>query len=165
MKSFAPIAACLLLSACSSLPDSIPLPDAMPLSERLPLPVRTSVGVSDSFVAAETRLRDAISARNFRLFAVIDHGAGALSVGRDIGQSKLFVFGNPQGGAPLMQAEPELGFSLPLKMLIYTDESGRTRIIHTDIAALRDHYRIEGQDDHIDRMRATLRAMAMEAAG
>jgi len=143
-------AALTALSACASTP---------------PPPDHVTMAVSDSFVAAEARLRDAIGARDLTLFTVVDHGGGALVAGRDIGPSKLFIFGNPKGGAPLMEAAPQMGLDLPLKVLIYTDEAGRTRIAHTNIKTLAAQHRIDGQDARLETIAAMLKQVAEEAAG
>lgn len=123
------------------------------------------MSVSDSFVAAETRLREAIGARDLTLFSIIDHSAGATLAGRDIGQSKLFIFGNPKGGTPLMQAAPQMGMDLPLKVLIYTNAAGRTEVSYTNIKALAVQHRIEGQDERLKTMAEMLETVAREAAG
>lgn len=123
------------------------------------------MSVSDSFVAAETRLREAIGARDLTLFSTIDHSAGATLAGRDIGQSKLFIFGNPKGGTPLMQAAPQMGMDLPLKVLIYTNAAGRTEVSYTNIKALAVQHRIEGQDERLKTMAEMLEAVARETVG
>lgn len=140
----------LSLSACASLP---------------PPPDHKTVTVSDSFVAAETRLREAIGARDLTLFSIIDHSAGATLVGRDIGQSKLFIFGNPKGGTPLIEAAPQMGIDLPLKVLIHTNAAGRTDVSYTNIKALAAQHRIDGQDERLEIIADMLRDMARETAG
>ncbi len=156
---------CGVLASCSTLPDAIDIPDAPPLSPRLVLPVATSASVSDSFVAAETRLRAAIAGRGLTLHSVVDHGGGALLTGRGIGPSKLFLFGDPLGDADLLAVEPRLGYSLPLKVLLYTDRTGKTKLLYTDAPALGEHYGLDGEAARIDVMRAMLREIARETAG
>jgi uncharacterized protein (DUF302 family) len=121
--------------------------------------------VTDSFVAAEARLREAIGARDLTLFSIIDHSAGATLVGRDIGQSKLFIFGNPKGGTPLMQAAPQMGMDLPLKVLIYTNAAGRTEVAYTNIKTLAAQHRIDGQDERLETIAEMLETVAREVAG
>ncbi|MGJ8561306.1 MAG: DUF302 domain-containing protein [Litorimonas sp.] len=144
-------AALLSLSACAT---SVPPP-----------PDHRTITVTDSFVAAEARLREAIGARDLTLFTIVDHGAGAMSIGQDIGQSKLFIFGNPKGGTPLMQADPQMGMDLPLKVLIYTDEAGRTAVSYTNIKTLAAQHRITGQDARLDTIADMLEGVARETAG
>lgn len=150
MKQSLLAAALIILPACAST-------DLSP-------PDHEMISISDSFVAAEVRLREAIGARNLTLFTVIDHGAGATSVGRDIGQSKLFIFGNPQGGTPLLEAVPEIGMDLPLKVLLYTDEDGQTRLSFSDIKTIAARNNIRGQDDRLDTISEMLRDVARETA-
>jgi uncharacterized protein (DUF302 family) len=52
------------------------------------------------------------------LFARIDHAAGARAVGLALGDEVVLVFGNPQAGTPLMQADPLVGLDLPLRVLV-----------------------------------------------
>lgn len=162
MKHFFIAAAALLsLSACATADKLSPeflKRDHQP-------PAHKTMAVADSFVAAEARLREAIGARDLTLFTIIDHSAGATLVGRDIGQSKLFIFGNPKGGTPLMQAAPQMGIDLPLKVLIYTNAAGRTDIAYTNIKALAAQHRIEGQDARLDTIAGMLEDVAREAAG
>jgi uncharacterized protein (DUF302 family) len=55
-------------------------------------------------------LNAAIERRGLTVFARIDHVAGAASVGMDIPPEEVFIFGNPQAGTPLMQADPKAGY-------------------------------------------------------
>lgn len=153
--------ALLSLSACATADKITPeflKPEFQP-------PIHKVMPVSDSFVAAETRLREAISARDLTLFSIIDHSAGATLVGRDIGQSKLFIFGNPKGGTPLLQAAPQMGMDLPLKVLIYTNDAGRTDIAYTNIKALTAQHRIGEQDERIAKIADMLDGLVREVAG
>lgn len=43
------------------------------------------------------------------------------------------MFGNPQAGTPLMQADPTVGIELPLKILVW-DDGGTTRLGYHDPA-------------------------------
>ena len=78
----------------------------------LPKPVAAAAMTTEMpFEAVESNLREALKKRDLNLFIVVDHGAGANSVGMDIGQSKLFIFGSPKSGTPLMVANPEMGMA------------------------------------------------------
>lgn len=147
-------AATLSLSACGSA------------STQLPHPTETAMTLKStkSFAATESRLLEALAARNLKLFTVVDHGAGAQSIGEDIGQSKLFIFGNPKAGTPLMQAEPKLGLELPMKILLL--ETGGTVHLHrTDIAATVRGYGVTDQTERLAKISETLDAILAEAAG
>lgn len=66
------------------------------------------------------------------VFARVDHGAGAQSIGEDIGASQLLIFGNPMVGTPAIQDDPAAGLYLPLKVLVFEDPMGDTRIVYED---------------------------------
>ena len=119
---------------------------------------------AQSFAATEARLREGFDTRGLKLFTVVDHGAGAQSVGEDIGQSKLFIFGNPKAGTPLMQAEPKLGLELPMKILL-RDAGGSVQLYRTDIAATVRAYGVTDQDARLGKISETLDGIMSEAAG
>ncbi|MEO1135668.1 MAG: DUF302 domain-containing protein [Pseudomonadota bacterium] len=76
------------------------------------------------FATTLAQLQAAIDTRGFKTFAVIDHAAGAASVDMMLRPTTLIIFGNPQGGAPVMAAEQLMGIELPLKMLVAEAEDG-----------------------------------------
>lgn len=82
------------------------------------------------------RLESAVSARGLNVFARIDHGAGAASVGQALRPTLLLIFGHPRGGTPLMQCSQTLGIDLPLKMLVWQDEAGQVWLSYTPPATV-----------------------------
>ena len=46
--------------------------------------------------------------------------------------TELLVFGNARGGTPLMQAAQTIGIELPLKILVWQEADGRTRLAYND---------------------------------
>ena len=88
---------------------------------------------ANDFATTLQRLTTAIEKRNLRIFATIDHAAGAGSIGEDLRPTTLMIFGNPAGGTPLMQAAQTMGFDLPLKALVWEDGAGAVHIAYTDI--------------------------------
>jgi uncharacterized protein (DUF302 family) len=75
------------------------------------------------------RLEDVITAKGLKLFAVFDHSGEAEARGLALRNTKVVVFGSPEAGTPLMQAQPLLALDLPLKVLVWDDE-GRTRLAY-----------------------------------
>jgi uncharacterized protein (DUF302 family) len=71
------------------------------------------------------RFETAAKARNLTVFLRIDHAAGAQKAGRTLRPTELLVFGNPQGGTPLMECAQSAGIDLPLKALAWQDASGQ----------------------------------------
>lgn len=88
---------------------------------------KTVVEAADALVAA-------IEGAGATVFAWVDHGAGAKSVGEDIGASQLVIFGNPKVGTPAMIESRETGLALPLKVLVYEDTQGGVWFAYEDPA-------------------------------
>ena len=78
------------------------------------------------------RLTAALEAKGVRVFARIDHAAGAASVGLALRPATLVIFGNPAAGTPLMQAAQTVGIDLPLKALVWQDGAGDTWLSYND---------------------------------
>lgn len=81
-----------------------------------------------------TRLEAALKARKLTLFARVDHAAGAAKIGATLRPTEVFIFGNPQGGTPLMNCEQTVGIDLPLKALVWQDSGGQTWLGYNDPA-------------------------------
>lgn len=94
------------------------------------------VAVKSPYTTAETgsRLVAALQARGLKLFARIDHAAGAATLGETLRPTEVFIFGNPQGGTPLMLCQQTAGIDLPLKALIWQDETGQVWFGYNDPA-------------------------------
>lgn len=72
--------------------------------------------------------------RGLTVFARIDHAAGAAKVGKTIRPTEVIVFGNPQGGTPLMECAQTAGIDLPLKALVWEDAQGQVWLGYNDPA-------------------------------
>ncbi len=70
------------------------------------------------------QLERVVQARGLRVFARIDHAAGAAEVGLALRPTTLVLFGHPRGGTALMQDRQTAGIDLPLKALAWEDEDG-----------------------------------------
>lgn len=81
------------------------------------------------------RLTGLLSAKDLKLFAVIDQSAQARAVGLGLRDTTLVIFGNPAAGTPVMAARPLAALDLPLKVLIW-DDAGQTKVSYYSPAAL-----------------------------
>ena len=77
------------------------------------------------------RFEAAAKARGLNGFLRLDHAAGARRSGR-LRPTELLVFGNPQGGTPLMECAQSAGIDLPLKALAWLDASGQVWLGYND---------------------------------
>src|SRR5712671_3293649 len=91
------------------------------------------------------RLEAAVKAKGMMVFARIDHTAGATAVGLSLRPTELLIFGNSKAGTPLMQSIQTIGLDLPLKALVWQDESGRTWLSYDDPAWLAQRHGIGGE--------------------
>lgn len=82
------------------------------------------------------RLLDLLASKGQKVFVVIDQRAEAQAVGLDMRETTLVVFGNPAVGTAVMEAAPLVALDLPLKILVWSDGDGITRVSYTDPATL-----------------------------
>ncbi|MBW6399662.1 DUF302 domain-containing protein [Roseomonas sp. HJA6] len=83
-----------------------------------PHPVRETI---DRFSAA-------VRAEGWVVFTEIDHAAAARAVGMTLAPRTVVLFGNPRAGTPAMAATPLLAIDLPMRVLVWQDEAGRTQV-------------------------------------
>jgi uncharacterized protein (DUF302 family) len=124
-----------------------------------PLVVATSPHDVTSTVA---KVEAALRTHGITLFAAVDHAAGAREAGLELADEVLLVFGNPEVGTALMQADPSVGIELPLRMLIW-DEQGTTRIGFSDPAELAGPYDLAGSRPVLSRLRGLLDELVADA--
>ena len=91
--------------------------------------------------ATMDRLETAVKARGLHVFLRLDHAAGAAKVGRTLRPTQLLVFGNPQGGTPLMECAQTTGIDLPLKALAWEDAAGQVWLGYNDPQFIVDRHR------------------------
>ena len=98
-----------------------------------------------------------------KLFARIDHAAGAKSIDLELQDATLIIFGAPQIGTPIMQQNIMAGLDLPIRVLIW-DDKGQTKIGYLDSAALKARYSINGAEKAFEGMAGAIAKMTDGAA-
>ena len=110
------------------------------------------------------RLEAAVKAKGLTVFAHIDHAAGAAAVGMTLPPTELLAFGNAKGGTPLMQANQATGIDLPLKTLVYEDETGKVWLAYNDPHWIAQRHGLgAGQSTTVDAMASLLKDLAAQA--
>ena len=104
------------------------------------------------FAETVTRLRSEIERRQLTLFIAIDQQQEAARAGLKLRPTTLLLFGNPAAGTRVMQASPEAAIDLPLKILVWEDETNRVWVAVNDGAYLQRRYTLS------DDMRPVLAA-------
>ncbi|MDP2007377.1 MAG: DUF302 domain-containing protein [Rubrivivax sp.] len=86
--------------------------------------------------ATADKLAAVAAERGLKLFARVDHAAGAASINQKLRPTEVLIFGNPQGGTPFMACQQSVGIDLPLKALVWQDEGGQVWLGYNDPAWL-----------------------------
>ncbi|NOX16079.1 MAG: DUF302 domain-containing protein [Epsilonproteobacteria bacterium] len=106
------------------------------------LTVKNSVNSVDKTV---TKLQKILKAKGITLFVIIDFRKGAKSVGLNLTDAKLVIFGNPKLGTKIIQKDIKAAIDLPMKVLVYKDSDGKTKIEYIDPKNLEKKYNLAGQ--------------------
>lgn len=85
------------------------------------------------FDATLDRLRTALAAAGATVFADIDQREAAVNVGLDLRRTHLVLFGNPKAGTPIMGEYPHAALELPLRVVVWERDDGRTAIDYRDV--------------------------------
>ena len=124
------------------------------------------ITIKSAFGPEETmnRFEAEVRAKGMTVFSHIDHAAGAAAVGLSLQPTDLLIFGNAKAGTPLMQSLQTIGIDLPLKALVWQDQSGTTWLSYNDPAFLvRRHGLDETAKATVNAMVAALNAVASKA--
>ncbi|MEW5964024.1 MAG: DUF302 domain-containing protein [Pseudomonadota bacterium] len=141
---------------------------ALAIAAAIPAAAGEALVVKESALSVKDTLdalAKAIEAKGLKVFARVDHAAGAKAAGLDMAPAEVLMFGNPKLGTPLMQAKPEIGLDLPLKVLAWQDASGKVRIGYTAPDALKARYGISGKDEVFATMAKALDGLTTAATG
>ena len=74
------------------------------------------------------RLVAAVEKAGAKVFARVDHAAGAESIGAELAPTQMLMFGNPKIGTPVMAANPAAGIDLPIRVVVFTGADGSAMI-------------------------------------
>jgi uncharacterized protein (DUF302 family) len=77
-------------------------------------------------------LEELIKKKGLHVFAKINHSGNAKAVNMQMRPTIMIVFGKAELGTKLMQQDPRIGLDLPLRVLVYQDQDGKTKIAYRD---------------------------------
>ncbi len=97
--------------------------------------------------------------------AEISHSSNAASVELQLRSTEVILFGNPNLGTPIMQANQQAGIDLPQKFLIYEEESGATNIVYNDIDYLMARHGLSADIPTLEKMKNALNKFASGQSG
>ena|SRR5215469_16407719 len=81
------------------------------------MPVDGLITLRSSHAPKDTmnRLETEVKSKGMTVFARVDHAAGAVEVGLSLRPTELLIFGNANGGTPLMQSIQRSGLICRLR--------------------------------------------------
>ncbi|WPB86440.1 DUF302 domain-containing protein [Sediminicoccus rosea] len=78
------------------------------------------------------RFTAAVREAGWIVFTEVDHAAAARDVGMTLRARTVVLFGNPRAGTPGMAANPTLAIDLPMRVLVWEDDQGRTFVTRSN---------------------------------
>ncbi|HSJ69251.1 MAG TPA: DUF302 domain-containing protein [Anditalea sp.] len=108
------------------------------------------------------KLKSEMKSRGLNVVQHVKHSEAAKKVNLDLSPADVIIFGNPEVGTKLMQADPKVAIELPLKILIW-EEKGVTNVAFHDPNRLLQSYQLENQKEILGNMRQMLDAITNEA--
>lgn len=123
-----------------------------------------SIQSAHSVAATMDRLEKALSGAGFKIFARVDHAAGAKSVDMTLPPTELLIFGKPAAGTKLMESQRTVGIDLPLKYLVWKDADGKVLVGWNDPAWLAQRHGIEDRAPVIGKIQGALQKFAKGAS-
>ncbi|MEM0929407.1 MAG: DUF302 domain-containing protein [Pseudomonadota bacterium] len=156
-----------MLAACADPVAADPVEAAE--AERSPVDQARYLVTASAFDHDATlrRLLEALDRRDLTVFATVDHQAGAASVDLTLNPATVVIFGSPQIGTALMQADPVMAAELPLRAAVFEDTGGVTHLAVTSPASIgRSFPKVaEAQAARLDGMARNLQALSAEVTG
>lgn len=151
------------LAACSSSDDDDSAPDTETPDTMGLQTFSSALSVPEAIGALQVVFdgNDAISA-----LPPVDHQANAQGTGNAelvLRPTTVILFGNPNLGTPLMQANQQAGLDLPLKMLAYEDADSNTQLAYNDPTYLQQRHELSGVDAQLAMMTGALANFATAA--
>lgn len=122
------------------------------------------VKAAGTVAATMDALEAAVTGAGATVFARIDHAAGAQSAGMALPPTQLLVFGNPALGTPAIQAAPEAGLFLPLRVLVYENAEG-VWLAYEPADEMLEGLGIPKDAEFLTKMNGALKALTAKAAG
>lgn len=123
-----------------------------------------SIESNADFTTTLSQLLGGLKDGGYEIFAVIDHQAGAQSIGQDLRPTTVVIFGNPRAGTMLMSKDQRIGLRLPVKMLVSEDAGGKVHITYTDLEHLFAEFELSSMEGLLSVMQQSLAKLSVKAA-
>jgi len=108
------------------------------------------------FILTLKKIDQFISKKGLKIFKTVNHSVNAKSVGLDLPNNVVYIFGNPKVGTPLMQASPTIGIDLPVKLHIHTNKTGDAIVSYNKPESLSRKHNIKPDHASFKKMKKVL---------
>lgn len=125
------------------------------------------VKIKSNYSVEETvkRFESIAKERGLNIFGIVNHQAGAESVGLELRPTQVIIFGNPRAGTPLMQCNQTTAIDLPQKALIWKDEQGQVWLGYNSPKYLSKRHQLKGcADTPLENIGNALKMLAEKVA-
>ncbi|MGP6220252.1 DUF302 domain-containing protein [Caldiplasma sukawensis] len=112
------------------------------------------IKIKSAFDFEETmkKVLDFLNSRKVLVFTIIDHKKNAERVNMFLNKESLILFGTPEVGTNLMIENPDSGFELPLRILIY-EKDGSVNIVLPDIDKTAQRFSLTDSSESLKKMK------------
>lgn len=108
------------------------------------------------------KLKSEMKSKDLNVVQHVKHSEAARKANLHLSPTDVIIFGNPEVGTKLMQADPRVAIELPLKILVW-EEDGITHVAFQDPSRLMESYQLADQREVLTNMRQVLDAITNEA--
>jgi uncharacterized protein (DUF302 family) len=108
-----------------------------------------SISTNQSFKDTVHKIISLIKEKEFTIFARIDHAKAAQEQGLSLRPTELIIFGNPKAGTLLMKDQQSCGIDLPVKILVWEDESGKAWLSYNTMSQLKSKHHLTVKSNEV----------------
>lgn len=109
-------------------------------------------------------LKTTIGEMGLKVIAEVDHAKAASRNDLELRPTYVLLFGNPQVGTKLMQADQRVGLDLPLRILIWQNEQGEVFVSYHDPVYLSKAFQLEEKEKVLQKMQGVLKKLAQKVS-
>lgn len=110
-------------------------------------------------------LKTTIGEMGLNVIAEVDHAQAASRNDLELRPTYVLLFGNPQVGTKLMQADQRAGLDLPLRILVWKNEEGEVFVSYHDPVYLSRTFQLEEKEEVLQKMQGVLKKLAQKVSG
>lgn len=130
---------------------------AVSASSQRPFVEEDLIKESASVSEAIDNIRNILEQQEFEIVGVVDHAAGAASVGMDLRPTQLILFSDRRQENKLLRDEQTLAIDFPLKILVWEDGDGSINFFYNGPGYLIDRHRLQLHDHSLERIAKSVR--------